>query len=61
MSPTEWRDFWAGTVGSRRRMMHAGDLTLQECSKWASRAPHEVPLVNGEFAYITARLADACE
>jgi hypothetical protein len=29
--------------------------------KWASRRPHEVPIVNGEFFFITAYLADTDE
>ena len=34
--------------------MRAGELTLKECCQWAARAPREVPIVNGEFAFIAA-------
>ena len=36
----------------------SGRLTLGEMLRWAARAPHEVPLVNGEFFFITALSAD---
>ena len=34
--------------------MRAGELTLKECCQWAAHAPHEVPIVNGEFEFIAA-------
>jgi hypothetical protein len=41
--------------------MHAGELTLKECCRWAAHTPHEVPIVNGEFAFITAFTPEAAE
>ena len=38
-----------------------GQLTLGEMLRWASRRPHEVPLVDGDFFFITALSADAEE
>ena len=38
--------------------MRRRELTLQECCAWAARAPHEVPLLDGEFAFIATRMAD---
>lgn len=61
MTPAEVHVFWRSSPSVRVRMMRAGDLTLAECSRWAARAPHEVPLVNGEFEYIAAFTPEACE
>lgn len=35
-----------------------GEFSLGEMLAWASRAPNEVELVNGEFWFIAERLAD---
>lgn len=35
-----------------------GELARTDLSIWAARFPDEVPLVNGEFAWIASRLAD---
>lgn len=40
-------------------LMRAGELTITECCQWAARAPHEVPLVNGEFVFIAAFTPEA--
>ena len=50
---------WALTPAQRLEEARQGRLTLAEMLRWASRAPHEVPLVNNEFFFITALLADA--
>jgi hypothetical protein len=36
----------------------AGELTHQQLSIWAARYPDEVPVINGEFAWIALTLAD---
>ena len=36
-----------------------GQFTLGEMLQWANRRPSEVELVDGEFWFITAHLADA--
>ena len=46
------RVLWAMTPTERVTAMRTGRLSLQQCAEWAARRPHEVPLVNGEFAYI---------
>ena len=46
------------TPAQRRQAAQRGQLSLGEMLKWASRRPHEVPIVNGEFFFITAYLAD---
>ncbi len=42
---------------ARRAAAETGQFTLGEMLRWAARAPHEVPLVDGEFFFIT-RLAE---
>ena len=32
--------------------MWRGELSLAECLRWSARYPDEVPLIDGEFAYI---------
>jgi hypothetical protein len=54
--PDRERAFWRLSPAERVAAMRAGELTLAECSRWAARAPHEVPITNGEFDYIAARL-----
>jgi hypothetical protein len=41
--------------------MYRGELTLGECLRWAARAPEEVPLLNGEFAFIAIRMPDVAD
>src|SRR5512133_3228665 len=52
---------WAMTRDERVRAMRAGRLSLRLCLHWASRAPHEVPLVDGEWAFVAAHLADVVD
>ena len=64
----EWeeakRRLWAMTRDERVRAMRAGRLSLRLCLHWASRRPHEVPLLNGEWEFIavhTPEIANADE
>lgn len=41
--------------------MYDGLFTYRELSWWASRWPHQVPLINNEFAYLAAFEAEAAE
>jgi hypothetical protein len=43
---------WRMTAAERVAAMWRGELSLRDCCEWSSRAPHEVPLLGGEFAYI---------
>jgi hypothetical protein len=45
---------WALTAAQRLQEARHGRLTLAEMLRWASRATHEVPLVNNEFFFIAA-------
>jgi len=51
--------FWRLSPGERIALMRAGELTLKECCQWAARAPHEVPIVDGEFEFIAAFTPEA--
>lgn len=57
--PDHLEQMWAMTPLERRRAAETGQLTLGEMLKWASRQPHEVDVVDGEFWFITALSADA--
>ena len=50
---------WTMTSAQRRDAARHGEFSLGEMLKWASRRPQEVPLVDGEFFFITAFSADA--
>ena len=46
---------WRMTAAERVAAMYRGELTLGDCLHWAARAPHEVPLLGGEYAFIAIR------
>ena len=53
---------WRMSADERRTAAERGELSLGEMLKWASRHPHEIPLLNGEWFFIAAltpELADA--
>jgi hypothetical protein len=61
-SPQERRAmFWRLSPAERVALMRAGQLTLKECCRWAARAPHEIPIVDGEFEFIAAFTPEARE
>jgi hypothetical protein len=47
------RALWQMTPAQRVAAMRRGKLTLEQCAAWAARYPEQVPIVNGEFEYIT--------
>ncbi len=55
------RFLWSMTAAEREAAMWRGELTWGQLSAWARRAPHEVPLVNGEFAFIALFTPEAAE
>lgn len=59
IDPDRLARMWAMTTAQRRQAAKRGQLSLGEMLQWASRRPHEVPIVNGEFFFITAYLADS--
>jgi hypothetical protein len=59
IDPDRLERMWAMTPAQRRQAAQRGQLSLAEMLKWASRRPQEVPIVDGDFFFITALLADA--
>ena len=60
IDPERLERMWALSPAERVAAAQRGQLTLGEMLRWAARAPAgEVPLVNGEFFFITALSADA--
>lgn len=52
---------WAMTRDERIAAMHAGALSCRQCLHWANHAPDEVPLINGEFAFIAETTPEVAE
>jgi hypothetical protein len=55
---------WKMTADERVSAMRRDELTWGQLCEWASRARHEVPLLNGEFEFIavlTPEVADTPE
>jgi hypothetical protein len=50
---------WQLTPGERVAAMRRGELTLEQCAAWAARYPEQMPLLNGEFEYLTAFTPEA--
>jgi hypothetical protein len=59
VDPERIERMWSMRPAERIRAAHEGRFTLGEMLRWASRHPAEVGLVDGEFWFITAYLADA--
>lgn len=55
------RSLWELTASERVAAMRRGELTLEQCAAWAARYPEQVPLLNGEFEYLTAFTPEALE
>ncbi|MDX6648294.1 MAG: hypothetical protein QOJ97_245 [Solirubrobacteraceae bacterium] len=53
-SPEAFEQLRAMTPAERVAALYAGELTYAQCCRWASWRPHEVPRINGEFAYLAA-------
>jgi hypothetical protein len=58
VDPERIERMWAMRAADRIQAAHEGRFTLGEMLQWASRRPNEVELVDGEFWFITAYLAD---
>ena len=50
---------WRMSPDERCAAARRGEFSLGEMLKWASRCPHEVPIVNGEFFFIAAQSFEA--
>ena len=54
IDPERLERIWTMSAQQRTAAAQHGQLTLGEMLRWAARAPHEVPTVNGEFFFIAA-------
>jgi len=55
VAPGELDALWAMSAAERVQAMWRGELSLFQLAKWTSRRPAEVPLLEGEFAWIVIR------
>jgi hypothetical protein len=58
------RALWAMSPGEREAAMRRGELTGSQLLEWVQWRPHEVPTINGEWAFIatsTPEIADLDE
>lgn len=52
---------WAMTPAERQAAMWQGELTQSQLYEWAKRAREEVPLIDGEFAFIAMSTPEVAE
>ena len=52
---------WAMSREERIVAAKRGEFTLGEMLRWASRRPNEVPIIDGDFFFLSAYLADCVE
>ncbi len=55
------RVLWDMSPAERVAAMWRGQLTMPQLRQWSSRAPHEVPLLSGELAWIVIRTPEWAE
>jgi hypothetical protein len=59
IDPERLERMWVMNPAHRRQAADRGQLSLFEMLRWAARHPGEVPLVDGEFWFITGLLVDS--
>ncbi len=59
VNPERIERMWQMTARQRVEAAQQGQFTLGEMLRWAARRPHELELVDGDWWFITALLADA--
>ncbi len=52
---------WEMTAQERCAAMYHGELTTIPLLAWAARCPQEVPLINGEFAFIAMHTPEVAD
>ena len=55
------RALWRMTPAGREAAMWRGELSSAQLCEWASRRPWEVPLINGEFAFVAIHTPEVAE
>ena len=61
VDPERLEQMWAMRPAERIEAALQGRFTLGEMLRWASRRPNEVPIIDGDFFFISAYLADCFE
>ena len=61
VDPERLQQLWAMRPAERVAAAREGRFTLGEMLQWANRRPREVPLIDGDFFFISAFLADCGE
>ncbi len=52
---------WKMSADERVAAMRRGELTWGQLCEWASKARHEVPLLNGEFEFVAAHTPEVAD
>lgn len=55
------RELWRMSASERRAAMVRGELSWPQLWEWAKLAPHEVPLIDDEFAFIAIFTPEVAE
>jgi hypothetical protein len=55
------RRLWQMTPHQRVAAMRRGELTYEEAAAWSARHPEQVPLLNGEWEWLSAHMPEVCE
>jgi hypothetical protein len=55
------RSLWQLSVPQRIAAMRRGELTYEQLAAWTARHPDQVPMLNGEFEWISAKTPEAAE
>lgn len=55
------RRLWQMSAQQRIAAMRRGELTREQLAAWSARNPEQVPLLNGEWEWIAAKMPEACE
>ena len=54
-------ELWAMSPAERVRAMRDGRLSLFQLARWSSRHPEQVPLLEGEFEWLTIKTPEWAE
>jgi hypothetical protein len=55
------RPLWEMSPAQRINAMRRGELTYEQLAAWSARHPEQVPMLNGEFEWIAAKMPEVCE
>lgn len=55
------RPMWEMSPAQRVAAMRSGGLTYEQLAAWSARHPEQIPMLNGEFEWIAAKMPEVCE